>query len=142
MNKINFKIILTIIVVLVFVIIIFYNSFGWTYVKYNGELYVAVNLPMDEEYASSVVGEKIGNIKNKSIIFLKPFMNNTSNGFPKGAEIYKSKNVNNIVIKYNNKLLEVVNTKNEGWGNGFKIKIDNGTGNELIIKIKGSKETF
>lgn len=108
------------IVVTIVILTVFIKSNGWTYVKYNNELYITNTSGMQD--VSDIISEKVGQVEIKVSSFLKPIINNSSNGFTKGSEIYKSKIENTILIKYNGKFFQGVNVKEtENWGNGIKL---------------------
>lgn len=77
------------IVVTIVILTVFIKSNGWTYVKYNNELYITNTSGMQD--VSDIISEKVGQVEIKVSSFLKPIINNSSNGFTKGSEIYKAK---------------------------------------------------
>lgn len=118
---------LIIIAIITLIIVVMFNlSYGWIYVKVNGNTYVANSTEINESDYSESIDEKIGNISSKTISFFKPIKNRASNGFPEGTEIYSSNYPNVIFIKYNEKFYELCNIDNDTWGNGVKVKIKNG----------------
>lgn len=113
-----------VVILLVLGLFAFNMSNGWTYVKVNGNLYVA-NSNGVEEYP---IKEKVGSVNQRVFNILKPLKNDQSNGFPNGTELYSDDNTSRVIAKFNDKyyILEDIN-KAENWGNGLKMKIKNNT---------------
>ena len=103
-----------------------YNrSDGWTYLKYNNILYVLnMDSPEDDEEIIKNL-ELVGTVSKKIPKYFEPIENNTSNGIPKGIEIFKDKyeypDYSGIYILVNDKYYHLSNTETaEGWGNGIQ----------------------
>ncbi|MDU5108780.1 hypothetical protein, partial [Clostridium sp.] len=69
--------------------------------------------------------ELIGTVSKKIPKYFEPIENNTSNGIPKGIEIFKEKYENTvpsaIYILVNSDYYILDNTETaDGWGNGIK----------------------
>ena len=118
-----------ILIVIVSVFIYFNNSNGYTYIKYNEKLYIITGETSEE------VGAYLGKVENRGPKFLKPLMNNQSNGFPIGTELYcggiggismADKQTEYIYAKFDNKYWYLYNVETLGALNGYKVKIENG----------------
>lgn len=107
---------------LVFLVINF--SDGWIYVKVDGEVFVVNSLSSED--SEKLIKEKIGIVESTVPDLIKPLFNNTSNGFPKGTELYRSTNLDGLIVKYKDKYYELGRTSDEGWGNSIKVKIIDG----------------
>lgn len=101
-----------------------FNANGWTYLKYNNILYV-LNIDTPIAYEETKELNKVSVIKKNTLPFLKPNRNNTSNGIPKGIEIYSSSQNDDIYILSNKKFYKLDNiSTSDDWGNGIKTKFD------------------
>lgn len=122
MNKKLKKILFIIVFLLIGGLFIFNRSGGWLYVKFDGKVYVA-NTGGGQDYS---IGKQLGCVQNKIPKLIKPYIDNQSNGFPYGTEIYDSEYPNQIFIKYGDKYYPLQDIdKAENWGNGINVKIRN-----------------
>ena len=133
MKKIIFLLVSASIIIFISLFFKYYKynkSDGWTYLKYNNILYVLnVESPEDDEKRIKNL-ELIGNVSKKIPKYFEPIENNTSNGIPKGIEIFKDKyeypDYSGIYILVNDKYYHLSNTETaEGWGNGIKANFKN-----------------
>lgn len=122
MNKKITKISIGIAILIVIGLFVFNMSWGWLYVKFDGNVYVA-NRGGSEDYS---IKEQVGCVQNKIPKIIKPFGNNQSNGFPYGTQLYASDDPTQLFAKFGDKYYPLQDIERaEGWGNAIKIKIKN-----------------
>ena len=128
-NKKTFKLVGGILIIGISLFVYINNSDGYTYIKYNGNLYIITG------ETSENVGEYLGKVESKVPLFTKPLIDSQSNGFPIGTELYSGgkggvsmlgEQTEYIYVKFDEKYWYLYNSKTMGALNGYKVKIRNG----------------
>lgn len=125
----TFKLVGGILIIGISLFVYINNSDGYTYIKYNGNLYIITG------ETSENVGEYLGKVESKVPLFTKPLIDSQSNGFPIGTELYSGgkggvsmlgEQTEYIYVKFDEKYWYLYNSKTMGALNGYKVKIRNG----------------
>lgn len=128
-NSKTYKLVGGILIMVISLFLYVNSSYEYIYVKYNGNLYIITGENSEE------VGAYLGKVKSKVPLFTKPLMDNQSNGFPIGTELYSGgkggvsmvgEQTEYIYVKFDEKYWYLYNAKSMGALNGYKVKIRSG----------------
>lgn len=128
-NSKTYKLVGGILIIVISLFLYVDGSDEYIYVKYNGNLYMITGETTEE------VGEYLGKVYSKVPLFIKPIIDNQSNGFPIGTELYSGgkggvsmvgEETEYIYVKFDEKYWYLYNAKSMGALNGYKVKIRSG----------------
>lgn len=128
-NSKTYKLVGGILIIVISLFLYINGSDEYIYVKYNGNLYMITGETTED------VGAYLGKVYSKVPLFIKPIIDNQSNGFPIGTELYSGgkggvsmvgEETEYIYVKFDEKYWYLYNTKTMGALNGYKVKIRDG----------------